>query len=438
MLNLVIFAFIFAILVLCVVRTPAMAIVGVWCMFGVEQWMQASNIFFVHHRAFVNIAMGILVVCSVVISLYKNRRISLNSHIVAWLVVLLFSYALISTTWAPRIDLSYGVWESSWPYVFTLIILVQFSITEMDDFIPVFNMLLFVGGIIVCFLLFGVEWEHRRIVLMGGHISSPNLGNPLTVAELAGYVIFVVVLLNRTKTNIILNCAKWILACICIALIIRSGSRGQLIGVFLVLVLMLPFAYNIFKIRNSIAISFVLIIFVAICSWAFNEYWAGSNRWAVDSMKSSMGGRLDQSFFLLGHWLAHPMTFFFGLGNSASYDPKIIGIYPHFVPFEVLAEEGIVGFGLYIIMLFYLAKKSCQSYCSLKKIETRRIFVVLCAMTIYSFMLSLKQGSLLGNVNFFMMAVVLGKCNTLIYLDNKQQTIGRDANLDTTAKISTP
>jgi hypothetical protein len=99
------------------------------------------------------------------------------------------------------------------------------------------------------------------------------------------------------------------------------------------------------------------------------------------------------------------MTILFGLGNSASYDPHIIGMYSHIVPLEVLAEEGIIGFGLFLsirsINQAYKYVKNDQEY--------RGLLATISATFLFSFILSLKQGNMFGSLDLFMIAIILGK-----------------------------
>ena len=47
--------------------------------------------------------------------------------------------------------------------------------------------------------------------------------------------------------------------------------------------------------------------------------------------------------------------------------------------------------------------------------ENRSILIVLCLMFIYVFILSMKQGSMIGNLDLFMFAIMLGKFERITF-----------------------
>jgi hypothetical protein len=100
----------------------------------------------------------------------------------------------------------------------------------------------------------------------------------------------------------------------------------------------------------------------------------------------------------------------FGLGNSASYDPSLLGAYPHLVPVEILCEEGAIGALLYLWMLAIVVRDSrflLRRKGSLR--EERVSFSILIGIIVYMFLISLKQGSLLSTATFFMCVMLFSK-----------------------------
>ena len=115
---------------------------------------------------------------------------------------------------------------------------------------------------------------------------------------------------------------------------------------------------------------------------------------------------------------ASPDTLVFGLGNSASYDPHILGFYPHFVPLEVLAEEGLIGFGLYLAILFCSMRSCLRCFRSIANEPRERLLLGgIVGLCMFTLLLSFKQGSLLGNVEFFMLSIILGRCEHVLHRD---------------------
>ena len=132
-------------------------------------------------------------------------------------------------------------------------------------------------------------------------------------------------------------------------------------------------------------------------------------------MEGAMSDRLRQGLFLLELWFDSPQTIIFGLGNSASFDPRILGMYPHFVPLEILAEEGLAGFGLYLLILYHAMSSARRSFNALANApKERSLLGALLALFLFTFLLSLKQGSMLLNLELFMFAIILGKYERIL------------------------
>jgi hypothetical protein len=383
-------------------------------MFGLEQWGQATTTFFAQHHTATNFMIGGMLVLALIIQgVRKGPSIFAGYPTVGWLTLALFLYAFASTQWAPRSDISLKLWSNGWPYLVTFLVLSPLIVTETKDLRSAYTALLVIGGALSTLLLFFVKWEARRIVLDHG------LGNPLAVAAMAGMVVLIIILADPWPQSKLWLPAKWVLVALCLALVVRSGSRGQLLGVIVISVACWPISRSMTSPRQFIAWVLLLFFFGGITTWALQTFWAeqetyyaGGNRWSEQAMHGAMSGRLDQALLLIRIWYSSPETVLFGLGNSASFDPRILGIYPHFVPLEILAEEGLIGFTLFLLILFLTARNALRCYRHLKGAPSdRAIFAVLIAMFLYTMLLALKQGSLLGNLELFMFVILLGKYN---------------------------
>ena len=399
-------------------KYPAVALAGVLCMFGLEQWGYATTPFFAQHQTATNIILGGLLALALVIQFFKHGvKLFSGYPQVGWLTIILFLYAFLSAQWAPRADLSLKLWASAWPYVVTLVVLSPLVITEPKDIVSVYKALLLIGGLLTPLLLFLVKWEGRQIIL------GQEVGNPLAVAVMAGMVALVAILADPWKGNKLWLPIKWILVAFCLALIVRSGSRGQLFSVLLVALLCWPFSRSLWN-AKQFGILLLLVVFIGLTTnyalsefWAHQEtYYAGGNRWSEKAMEGAMSGRLTDAIMLVQLCYQSAETIIFGLGNSAAWDPRILGIYPHFVPLEILAEEGLIGFCLFGLILLVTARTALQSHSRLNLLPAYRPeFAALLGLFLFSLLLSLKQGSLLGNLEPFMFAILLGKYGKFIW-----------------------
>jgi hypothetical protein len=408
-------------------RYPAVALAGVLCMFGLEQWGQATTPFFAQHQTVTNIILGGLLALALVIQFFRHGFNLFSGYPgVGWLTIVLFLYAFLSAQWAPRADLSFKLWASAWPYVVTLVVLSPLVIANPADMVYANKALLLIGGLLTPLLLFLVKWEGRQIML------GQESGNPLVVAVMAGMVALVAILADPWKGNKLWLPIKWILVALCLALIVRSGSRGQLFSVLLVALLCWPLSHGLSSAKQFGVLAFLVAFIGLTTNYALSEFWAqqeayyaGGNRWSEKAMEGAMSGRFHDAIALVQLCYREPGSILFGLGNSAAFDPRILGIYPHFVPLEILAEEGLIGFTLFCAVLVATAHHVIRCHRDLHAVpEHRPVFAALLALFLFTLFLSLKQGSLLGNLEPFMFAILLGKYRR--FLAEKQPS--RDAS----------
>ncbi len=421
-------------------KYPAVALAGVLCMFGLEQWGQATTTFFAQHHTATNYLIGgILVLALMVQSAKKGFSLLAGYPTVGWLTLALFLYAFASTQWAPRSDISLDLWASRWPYLITLIVLSPLLITESYD-IRVANIgLILIGTALTFLLLFFVVWDHRRIVI------GNDLGNPLTVSSIAGMVAIVATLADPWPKSKLWFPLKWAIVGLCLALVVRSGSRGQLLGTILISIACWPISRRVSNMKQFVILSLVALFLGLAAAWAIQEfssqeaYSAHGSRWSEESAKEDVSGRLANATFLVRLASESPETALLGLGNSASYDPRLLGLYPHFVPLEVLAEEGIIGFGLYSLILGYSMRSGFRALRMITNHpDERRLVAGLIGLCIFTLLLSFKQGSLLLNLEFFMLAIILSRYGNLLsqrFSPNMPEQIPTDP--PTTPKVKT-
>ena len=114
-------------------KKPSAALGGVLCMFGLEQWGQATTQFFVSYPTFTNFLIGVFVVAALFVKHIRDHYILSGYPFVGWIVVGLFLYSLASVIWSPRPDMSFYLWLSQGPYIITIVILTPFLISQIRD-----------------------------------------------------------------------------------------------------------------------------------------------------------------------------------------------------------------------------------------------------------------------------------------------------------------
>lgn len=414
--GLISYFLIIGVMLLMLWRHPAIALAGVLCMFGLEQWGQASHPFFGLHQTFTNLVIGGIVLLALACKFLKGEPLFANYPTTGWLVLGLFGYAYASAIWAPRVDLSLGIWNSRGPYVLTIIVLTPLIISRVEDLQASFKALVVMGSFLTLLLLAFVSWDSRMIVLEHG------LGSPLPVSEMAGMVALVAILADPWPSSKIWQVVRLAVIGLSLILVVRSGSRGQLFGLIAVSGLCWPISRRIESVKQFALWVGLVLFLTGITTLALQEFWgnkdtyyAGGSRWSEQAMEGAMSDRLRQAVFLLELWFDSPQSIIFGLGNSASFDPRILGVYPHFVPLEILAEEGLAGFGLYLLILYHAMSCAGRSFKALANMpKERSLLGALVALFLFTFLLSLKQGSMLLNLELFMFAIILGKYERIL------------------------
>jgi hypothetical protein len=423
MLQMLLYALLVFGLGVAVIRRPSAALAGIFCLFGLKQWAQGTMVFFVQHGALPNLCMGLLLLLGLTVKLLRGQRVFSPYPAVGWRTLLLFAYAALTLLWTPDQGRSADLLLQALPYLATVIVLAPLLIGDREDLRPVAMTLLVFGGLLALLILLQVQWFNRKIILAGTSWADEG-GNPLAVAQLGGYLVLAAMLLhfrNLRLTGWILRLA---LAALGLMLIAKTGSRGQLMGLLLVLFLFVPMRKRMDHPGKLVILGMTLGVLVTLALWlqsSFTTEVATGQRWTPDKMLTDMGGRFDNLGILLGIWSTGPLsTLIFGLGNSASYAIKALGIYPHFVPGEVLAEEGLPGILLYVSILVACLGNLRRTYARvIDDAEARAELALFGAILTYEFLLSLKQGNLLGNTFFFGMAIVIGRIS-LIYEDGAE------------------
>jgi hypothetical protein len=186
--------------------------------------------------------------------------------------------------------------------------------------------------------------------------------------------------------------------------------------------------------KQFVILGLVVVFLGTATNWAIQEYSSQQgygtqgSRWSGQSAQEDVSGRLTNAIFLVRLAYESPETVLIGLGNSASYDPRILGIYPHFVPLEVLAEEGLIGFGLYALILYYMLRSAVRSFRLIRdKPRERLLLAGLVGLCMFMLLLSFKQGSLLLNLEPFMLAVILGRYEYILNGDCALEKSGEES-----------
>jgi len=393
---------------------PAATLGLLFTMFGIEQVVQSRSSLFLGNPALVNYAAGALVAVALANAVMMGRKVLARIPTVYWVTAALFAYALVSLLWSADTEHTLPVWRMVWPYIVTVIFLGPLLIIDPEDLRTALYAMLAVGTIALVLMFADPNWQGRYIELdRGPEIGSISLkyGNPLVVASLGGYVAIVAILLNFKGASRFWQAARWLVVAVALANSIRSGSRGQLLALLIAIMVFLPISRRFVSVRGVVTTFGAIAAFVVLAYWAHDLY-AERYRWEWDTMYHSYyEGRVYPVIEIMTIWInSSPINWIFGLGNSYSYDPNVLGGYPHVVMIEVLCEEGLIGFVLLwsIVILAFRSVKRIYPYVR-EHPEARGLLAAVASLFLFEVVLSFKQGNMLGSQTAFAFAIILGR-----------------------------
>lgn len=382
-------------------RSPPSCVAALYCMFPLKQLGQSSIGPLQSHSSLTNIFVGLIVL----LALFRNwptltRRLrhDLTSY---FLAVSLYVYAMCSIIWTLAPEEALQNWRAAWPYVVTSILLAPLAICNIGEMRTALRWLMWIGGLVCLVLLIGGDWGARGLVVSGtdGEFES----NPLAIAVTAGAVV-IAALIQRPGSYALLEIPAAMVAGIsAIFLIIRSGSRGELLAVIVAIAIVIPLRFRITKLRDILASAIVVMSIGIGLMVGMSQYMAGGEaRWSKSTITSDTTGRFDMALKLLEKWSKSGNAIVFGLGNSASFDPRVIGFYPHVMPAEILGEEGLIGLLLFLGLIFMASRSGLIAWESAAdQVLAKDTIASAIALAVFAFIVSSKQGDLLSNYLLF-------------------------------------
>ena len=401
---------------------PSTAFVGFLCLFGIKQWVQSVSPVFAVYGTIPNWIIGCMIVLTIAVKIVRGKSVFICYPKIGWLVIALFVYAFMSASWSPlSVTRTYGIWSGDLPYLVLAVLLGPLLVSSTDEFFDAYRGILVIGIGLVCLLLLTSHWTSRGVAIVGmnGRVAE---GNPLAVAEMAGYVLSAAILLNFRRKRLLWEILRWLIAAACLALAAKSGSRGQFFGMMTVAGVYMPVSRRIVKPSHFMMFFVGIMLLGFLGDWALHSFSAESARWQTTKMQADVYDRLGMAFKLLDHWSKSPLSIVFGVGNSASFDVGIAGFYPHIVPLEIVGEEGLVGAALFVGIIASCVWSFARVYREVRLDSVRRgVLAVLGATLSLELLLSFKQGSMIGSPFLFFFPILLGKYELLVFREKRRK-----------------
>jgi hypothetical protein len=417
MLGLITFSLIMIALFVGTWRRPPVAIAAVLCLYGLKQWGQSTTAFFSEYRQFTNFAVFVIVLLGLMRAAQKRSCIFCRTPATSLLVLALFAYAFVSVSWAPDPQTSFDQWIISIPYIITITLLAPLLLNDLDDARTAFVSTAVAGAVLCALAMVFGRWGDRGLLVFG-HDTLQDLDNiyryetnPLALSTMAG-VVFLICALSLGPPN------RWfmrIFAAICIplalAVILRSGSRGQVLASGAAVFVALPIAFRPTEGKSILMMFIIAALVLGLGWWATSFIDIDSTRWSDARASQDVAGRIDMARVLIAASTANFATTVFGLGNSSAF--HVVGFYPHITALEVVAEEGILGAIIYFAILFLAFRNAIRiSRNAALSASDRNALAILTGLFVFELILSWKQGSLLFSVYVFAYAIVLARLET--------------------------
>jgi hypothetical protein len=384
-------------------RHPPVAIAAILCLFGLKQWGQNSSPLLADFRTFANWAVAFIVIIGLIKAASSYFSRGSRIPVTLWLAVAMLLYAFATLIWSPITDVALTQWSLASPYLLMIVAAAPSLVRDQKDFLLSIRWTMLVGSVLCLLALLFGTWGDRGLMVLGDRTESQS--NPLAIASLGGTIMVAAAACLFMRASLWQRLLYLLVAAIGLAVVLRSGSRGQLAAAAIALLACWPLTVS----RDRRLGALVLLPLILGClSWLGYTLWTElgieSERWTGQTSSEDAAGRLDMAAALLGKSFASPATALFGLSNSSSF--YHIGFYPHIAALEVLAEEGLVGF---ILLCIFLAV-TFRNLIRFRGLQTGPTGILVAAMLTglftFEFLLTFKQGTLISSTYVFFYGIV--------------------------------
>jgi hypothetical protein len=320
-----------------------------------------------------------------------------------WATILLLGYTALTVGWALFPSTTEASLFERLPFMGLFVLLAPHTVQDRRDIEDLFMVVVFgTAAALVPALLFG-EWRGRALYIE----SMGHTGNPLALTQVGGNILIGGALtpLVKQKSGRAFIPVAVALATVVLVTFLRTQSRGQIVAALAVTVTLAAVVRGgrVWLVIGAIALTWILT------SGVFEEELAtNAMRWDRRQMiRSVEEDRIASALRLLEYWYeADPFYQIFGFGHAAAQDPRLLGRYPHVVPAEVLAEEGLVGIALYLAAIILAGRAYFRGLSEGRNLPSHAYFPAFFGLFTYEFILTLKQGTLTG-ATFFLMLLVM-------------------------------
>lgn len=400
-----------ALAALMVVWRPATVLGWVVITYAFEGWLQSQSTYFVSNTSLHNFVTGLLILLAVVVQFVRKQRQAASGadNVTAWILFALFAWSAASTLWSIDRGETIAIWRSTLIYNVTFIALLPLVFYDLRDVRDGLFSTLFLGAGCCALMLFAAPWLNRGLEL-SAPIGDSRMTNPLQIATLGGVVLLLAVTLHPMRSTKALRIVQWALVPLALAVMIKTGSRGQFFGAVVLGIAFFPMSRQLRDVPRFLGVALGLVVLTGVSWFVAKEIGLGPRFASREMADVLVGTRIRYALDLGAAWLsAGPFYWVVGLG-TASAGAETDASYIHNVPLEILFELGIVGAGLFAGVVLSTIFHGLRLWRLSRNFQDARgVTAALLAVTLFYAVLSLKQGSMLGSPMLFASFLIVAR-----------------------------
>lgn len=407
----------------CVVK-PRYAIVPVLMLFPAEQILMGYLPEFRWQYGWLtNTVVGLVALFGVAYNFFRGSGVfrGMNNH-VFYALMALYLYIMCSFLWTPSPASAAFFLKNNWAYFFLFYLVTPLLTKDLDDLTSI-NVPLIVSGVVIMALMLinpRARFVDDRFTIDLGYVIGIGTlrSNPLAIADAGGMLAIIAAIYRPNGVKPLLTALKWAGVLLGLTLALLSGSRGQVLASVAVIAVLLPFATgarSALRVAGSVLTVGVIVMFLyyAFQTFVISE---AQGRYSVEGSRQGLEQRMDMVLTLLGAYAQSPAFWPTGLGASAFNEHYVFRTaenphwYPHNIFAEAIGEYGVPGIVLLCAICYYTFRNVVKLARLAGDDRARRTTVIVFAgITVFHFLMALKQGSLLGMPLFFMFCAILAR-----------------------------
>lgn len=382
---------------------PGVSLGAVICVYGIKQLAMSQSAWLAVNHQLVYLSAGLLCVVALI-----SQYITFRAWGWIWRreqiqIICLYTLAYLSILWTVSPEFTLLRLSHFLPHVLLATVVAPLTILRMNDASDALLTTTLLGATVLAAIAFLGEFDGRTLEMEVGDDEVSRAANALSLSRFCGYVAIGCYFLKPVKLRWLILICKLFVYCTSAYILFQTQTRGQAIAI----VVSIAFVEILKSRSRSNALLFVTLIslliatFVVIFDLDSNLTFEG--RWSSDKVNDGIAVRISMIGDLLESYLRTQSSWLLGFGSSASLSDKLLGIYCHNIPVEILCELGIVGLTLYLTTLVSFGIKLFSSLnIDVSGNNVSPSFSFFACLSIFGTLMTLKEGAFLGSQEVFM------------------------------------